>query len=103
MKMILFEVVSRWFLTSLYYCPYLKLRWVHDGFFHGALIDDFYQCLMIFLRELRRHDDLKDDFCENQSVSSLLMFKTFYERDMFSRNFSLLAKAEDIDAGTGTD
>jgi hypothetical protein len=56
---------------------------------------------MIFLREFRRHDDLKDDFCENQSVSPLFMFKMFDKRDMFSRNFSLLAKAEDIDAGTG--
>ena len=85
----------------LYHCLYFKLGRVEDGFLYSALVDNFYQCLMVFLRELGGYDNLEDYFCEHYFISSFLIDKTFNERNTFRGYLSLLTEAKDINACTG--
>jgi hypothetical protein len=59
---------------------------------------------VIFFRERRRHDNLKNNFFNKRfAVLPFPIFKTLDKRKPPGRNFALMAEAEDINTGTGTE
>jgi len=85
-------------------CLNLKLRRIHDGLFYSTLICNFYQSIVIFLRETWRNDNLDYDFFkERLPFVSLSVFIALDQRNMLGRNISLLAETEHIDTSARSD
>ncbi len=86
----------------------LDIRWLHarfdlelwriqDRLFHRALIRNFNQSLMIFLREIGGHHNFDDELIEyNFPTVNRAILKALQKGNVLRRNFSRLTKAEHI-------